>query len=805
MPFLLLIGCSEAVGPGNQGMVTSPEISTPQYETPPEETNPYSLWGFWWMHVDPASNTWEVVPTRLPQSHFNVRGLLEDGAPCTDCVKVTQIVPGPDGVADVYIELRHPLPQDSFTGFDLRAIAMWDGTEVWPESKLRTQNLAGPDGGVLNPDGYTTLFNPMQFAPGSDIALFTYSQGSFATPQWPDSTLNPYFEYRTDEERHMFRAGQAVTRKWEVQYPSSTFVMGYAICASWEPPVPDPPDSVPDDFSLKANQPEPYRVVFTQPAPLFPGVGSTATVEVEVWDWQDDSEEVWIECPALWTGIKYNDSLLTGEESVTYYVPIENETGLTDGKYKCLIGARDSTPIIYPWDYTTYIFASIEVGIPPPNQPPVAAAKADFYNVYTNEPVNFYSLATDPDGLDDIVEYLWDFENDGTWDMSETDPTWTYTAVGTYNVDHKVTDNGGLFDDLEPDEHLVINVTDPCCDTAPVAVIEGMEPHILTDQVITLTSSASYDPDDNPPLNPCPITVAWDTDNDGNYDDGNTTEIKVSWPATGIYQVSLQVTDSCGLLDIASTGNIEVHVGVTALEDQNYKNVGTCYRYVSRDCTPADVLLDGFDLSNPNTHWDFSSLSLMMDIGNHSAVLPDTHADVALFKDDFKLPYDYFYKTYLFSFMTWDEWYIAEQFVTSPDQLLWVGMHESKFVGSFSVNPPLEHPHPVWIFTDYEYSYGFPPIFELSGTMKGWGEGTVTVPYPGITNEPCVVIKSEQGILCDQYNLDVRGLLYGWYIDDGTLVAIAFAFNDADHTGYDPDTLEIIEASFNALSQVVPY
>jgi hypothetical protein len=48
---------------------------------------------------------------------------------------------------------------------------------------------------------------------------------------------------------------------------------------------------------------------------------------------------------------------------------------------------------------------------------------------------------TDPDG--DALRYAWDFNADGTVDSTQPNPTWTYTANGSYRPTLNVTDSTG--------------------------------------------------------------------------------------------------------------------------------------------------------------------------------------------------------------------------------------------------------------------------------------------------------------------------------------------------------------------------
>jgi len=844
----------------------------------------------WWIYMDPEKDEWEIQPAREVTIHANIRRFLEDGLPCSDCLKIVGISPGPENTKYVQIKISHPWDENTtFTGFDVRGIAMWNGSEFWPVSGLLTQNPSGSDAYVLNADGYTTIFNPTNFPPGSSAPIFTYTQGKFATSTFPNSTLNPYLDYYIGEERHFFPPGESVVRTWQIRMPSSPpFVLGYAVDASWEPPNPKPPVNVPDDFPISANRAEPYKLQVYQPAPLEPDPGSETTLEISIWDWQNDPGEVWVECPQLWEGKAVAQSMSWDGEKTIAFVPVTNALGAAPGKYRALVGAQDSSTSPPPWDLTAYVFTEIEVG-EHVNHPPVAAAFAEQYTAYSGEPVQFHSLATDPDGISDIAQYAWDFTNDGIWDLPLKDPEWIYPLPGVYHVDHKVTDQAGLSDDLEPDELLEVTIYDPCCKNPPIAIAEASATSVVVGELVTLTSksidpdgayclaSAGWDYDGKPgidkygavisfsytapgiyevqlevkdkcdlvdyldepiiievapdccqeppvalfsnlpndvvtgqvvtlcdlsydPESPnCHVDVFWDLDDDGKFDDGTGEEAKVSWDEAGVHNVSIKAVDECYLEDIY-TASVTVHVGVTYPDDASYKVPGVKYSYISGVFHPSEVTY-AVDLSDLDGPWDFTQLALS-DIGVHRVTLDKNHPEVAPFKNDFTATYEHFYKSSgIYSFMT-GPLYLAEEFTSSPDTLIWIGMHEDG-LGSHSFTPSIKQPYPFWIFTDISQSTGIPPLFTFDFSMQGYAEGIVKVPYKNLS-QFCVVMRSEMKIASLQFS--GSALVYEWILDDGKVVAIVSAVNTLSQVNYDPTTKEITGvATFNALDHVGPY
>jgi PKD repeat protein len=76
------------------------------------------------------------------------------------------------------------------------------------------------------------------------------------------------------------------------------------------------------------------------------------------------------------------------------------------------------------------------------NVAPTANAGGPYYAV-VNYAAQFHGTATDP-GTADVLTYTWDLDNDGQYDdFTGPDPSKTWTAVGTYPIGLKVTDDDG--------------------------------------------------------------------------------------------------------------------------------------------------------------------------------------------------------------------------------------------------------------------------------------------------------------------------------------------------------------------------
>lgn len=704
---LIIPGCQSSPAslmPDTEQLISGNNpLLSPEYSN---EQPVHNLWGFWWIYSDSKTDKTEIVPARALSLHGNIRKFLEDGYPCTNCLQLLAISPGPNNTKYVDIRITHPFPGNyTLTGFDLRGILMWNGSETWPASGLRTQKPNSPDGYVVNADGYTTIFNPTWFPQGSDIPLFTYTKGVFASHTIPNSTLNPYLDYWTSDNRRMFLPSQAVTRTWQLKFPVSPSPLGYAVDVCWTLPNPIPPIHLPGDFPITANRPEPYKLQVSMQTPIGATPASTGEVQVKVWDWQSNPASAWIECPYLWIGKKTSNKIEPGAGFKTLTIPIINQTGAPAGTYRALVGVTDSSSAKPPWDYTSYTFFNIEV------------------------------------------------------------------------------------------------VTDPCCLSAPVAQIDALE-DVITGQDVTFTS-LSYDPDGPN----CKLTLLWDTDTDGLFDDGSGDSIIVSWDKPGLYQVRLKAIDSCNIFNIA-THFVFVHVGITQSEDQKAKIENMRYNMISADLTLSEAE-HAVDLNNTSGPWDFTALPLT-NMGNYTVVLNKNHPETDEFKDLFDQPFNHFYKAHLVHNITPGNTieasaYLAESYAKNPDRLQWIGLYQDyQLPLPVILDPMLEISYPLWIYSNEYYVTGLGTAFSFTFELYGWAEGTVKIPYQGGQEHKSVVLVYTAKAKVPDHKVSV--ISYIWYLDNGVTGASVVAGNDGTTENWDITTGKITGvASFNALYSLTPY
>ena len=151
---------------------------------------------------------------------------------------------------------------------------------------------------------------------------------------------------------------------------------------------------------------------------------------------------------------------------------------------------------------------------------------------------------------------------------------------------------------------------------------------IITGEIATFKST-SYDPDGSG----CSVTLAWDLNGDGLYDDGTDTQESKSWTTPGIYAIGLRAVDSCALVN-TKVKTVHVHVGVTEQEDKSAKALNMSHNYVSSDLTAGVAASNGVDVTNPAGPWDFTGLPLK-DVGTYSVALATDNPEVIGFASQF--------------------------------------------------------------------------------------------------------------------------------------------------------------------------
>lgn len=146
-----------------------------------------------------------------------------------------------------------------------------------------------------------------------------------------------------------------------------------------------------------------------------------------------------------------------------------------------------------------------------------------------------------------LVLYEWDFDNDGIYDVADTEPdtaSTTFPALGDYPVVLRVTD-----DAVPPQtdtDVVVVEITVP--PHPPTADAGGPYQACIGDPV-TFDGSGSFDIDEglsesgDPPFDTI-TAYDWDFDGDLVFDDASGVTPSNTYNVLGVFEVGLQVTDN---------------------------------------------------------------------------------------------------------------------------------------------------------------------------------------------------------------------------------------------------------------------
>ena len=172
----------------------------------------------------------------------------------------------------------------------------------------------------------------------------------------------------------------------------------------------------------------------------------------------------------------------------------------------------------------------------------------------TGQDRTFTATATDPDN--DIAEYQWDFEYDGTFTVdrstTENSTSFAYSTAGPRSVAVRVVDtagdpNAGGDGTVDTSAPVVrpINVTapPPPPNQPPTASFTISSNPASVNQTVTFDGSNSSDPEDPEPF---PDTnYDWDLDGNGTFESSGRI-VSRSYATPGARTIKLQVTDLNG-------------------------------------------------------------------------------------------------------------------------------------------------------------------------------------------------------------------------------------------------------------------
>ncbi len=162
--------------------------------------------------------------------------------------------------------------------------------------------------------------------------------------------------------------------------------------------------------------------------------------------------------------------------------------------------------------------------------------------------VDFTDLSTMGLSGNPIIEWFWDFNNDGTIDSNEQNPQWTYTEAGLYTVTLTVSDGSYTDTETKVDYITVWEPIDADFEAVPLlglAPLDVQFTDLSTGGLQTLlreskesNNSKILENDNSRDI----VSWEWDFDNDGTID-SYLQNPNHTYSEVGVYTVSLTVSD----------------------------------------------------------------------------------------------------------------------------------------------------------------------------------------------------------------------------------------------------------------------
>ena len=285
--------------------------------------------------IDPDAGTFTITPAvREGAFHFPLTQLYPN------VLKITGYGFTPNFWAD--IKLKHPLPGSGIKGYDPRVIAILPANAgvrfLYP-----TLGVAGNNAVVLEPDGYTKLFDNLGGSiPGNVNPFKAYFKDVFYRI-WSDTGI-------TED-----------TQRWNMNLAGFGGPLTYKLVVDVSTNYPNPPQNITD------NAKEPVEIKgYINPGGLTSDGGSTnMTMTILDWHQQYALGGIKFEVPDLFDGTEnfyFVDEV--GPYEYAYVGTISNTKHAPAGQYGMLVAAWENTENIYIYDEFT---VTVEPGPPSGN------------------------------------------------------------------------------------------------------------------------------------------------------------------------------------------------------------------------------------------------------------------------------------------------------------------------------------------------------------------------------------------------------------------------------------------------------
>ena len=166
---------------------------------------------------------------------------------------------------------------------------------------------------------------------------------------------------------------------------------------------------------------------------------------------------------------------------------------------------------------------------------PVAAFSTDKPSGYVPLTVQFTDTSTGTAPL----TYAWDFDNNGVTDSTLQNPTYTYTAAGTYTANLTVSNTAGS----NSVTHVITVTAAP---VAPIALFSTNVTSGTAPLAVKFTDAST---------GTAPLSHSWDFDNNG-VTDSTLQNPTYTYTAAGTYTANLTVSNTAGSTSVTDRKSV---------------------------------------------------------------------------------------------------------------------------------------------------------------------------------------------------------------------------------------------------------
>ena len=149
------------------------------------------------------------------------------------------------------------------------------------------------------------------------------------------------------------------------------------------------------------------------------------------------------------------------------------------------------------------------------------------------------------------LSYAWDFDNNGVTDSTLQNPTYTYSAAGTYTATLTVSNTAG--------SNLVTHVITVAAPVAPIALFTTNVTSGTAPLAVKFTDAST---------GTAPLSYSWDFDNNG-VTDSTLQNPTYTYSAAGTYTANLTVSNTAGSNPVTHVITVAAPVAPTALFSMN--------------------------------------------------------------------------------------------------------------------------------------------------------------------------------------------------------------------------------------------